>query len=403
MTTRGDVTTRIDAQELIDVSRQWTGLTDFGELDPLKPLRILVQSLNDEACLTASGAAGKRASLIRVLCNRLLLHDAFLRLPQIAEQHIVSPLVIVGLPRSGTTKLHRMIAADPRMQKLPLWKLMYPVRALPPEAGAAADDSDCGGVAPRIALTQAFVDALRTSNRGLFAAHPMLTLEPDEEYFAMEISFQAQLNTSSFHTPSYQRWLDAQPFDNWYIWLRKFLQYQQFVDQSAGQPWVLKAPHHLAYLPLLFQYFPDATVIHCHREPIGAIASYCGLIQAARRGTSYRDAPAEIGRYSLDTSVQRLYAYLQDRPRSEPEHRFVDLAYADIVADAPAAIQTCYEVAGLPLPAASLAAMRAWESANAQHKHGQHRYDLQGFDLTEAEVVAAFRPYSGRFACFLHN
>ncbi len=100
--------------------------------DPRESLHRLVQSLNEEARLTDEGVASKRASLIRVLSNRLLLHDEFVKNPRIADERISGPITILGLPRSGTTKLHRMIAADPRMQKLPLWKLLYPVRALTP-------------------------------------------------------------------------------------------------------------------------------------------------------------------------------------------------------------------------------------------------------------------------------
>ena len=384
----------LDPQQLIGASQQATGLTDFGEVDPRDSLWTLTRALNEEAGLTADGLSAKRASLIRVLCNRLLLQEAFTRNPRIGEETIVSPLVILGLPRSGTTKLHRMIAADPVMQKLPLWRLMYPVKALAPGPGNDIEN--------RIAATEAFVDAIRTRNPSMFAAHPMLALEPDEEYFAMEISFQAQLNTSSFHTPSYQAWLDAQSFDNWYAWLKKYLQYVQFSDAGAGRPWVLKAPHHLAYLPLLFKYFPDATVIHCHREPLSAVASFCGLIHAARLGTSTRNEPNAVGRYSLDMNARRLERYLQDRAELENQHHFVDLAYGDIVHNARAAIARCYAAATLTISAASMAAMLAWEEANAQHKHGQHRYNLRDFGLAEAEVLDAFRDYTARFAQYLH-
>jgi hypothetical protein len=107
----------LDAQELLDTSRRTTGLFALGETDPRESLQRLVKSLNEEACLSAEGASAKRASLIRVLSNRLLLQQAFAANPKIAEQRIHKPIVILGLPRSGTTKLHRMIAADPQMQK----------------------------------------------------------------------------------------------------------------------------------------------------------------------------------------------------------------------------------------------------------------------------------------------
>ena len=172
----------LDAAELIAASRIATGLTDFGEVDPRESLEHLVNSLNEEAHLTDGGAAAKKSSLLRVLSNRLLLQDALARRPEIEAEPILPPVVITGLQRSGTTKLHRMIGADADMQKLPLWRLMYPVQT----AQAPPGERD-----PRILATQMFVDAIRERSPEVYAAHPMMALEPDEEYFAMEISFLA--------------------------------------------------------------------------------------------------------------------------------------------------------------------------------------------------------------------
>ena len=296
-----------------------TGLDHFGEPDPRVSLQELVRSLNDEAQLTAAGAAGKRASLIRVLANRLLLQHAFDSNAALARETIRAPIVILGLPRSGTTKLHRMIAADPIMQKLPLWRLLYPVRALAP--AATAED-------PRIAAARQFVDVLRQRSPDTYAAHPMDALEPDEEYFGMELSFLSNLNTSSFHTPAYERWLDAQAFDSWYAWLEKLLQYTQHSERASGRPWVLKAPHHLGYLPLLFERFPGTTIVHCHRDPVTAVASFCALLQASRRSTSSLDDPQEIGRYVMRIYGTRMQRYLRDRAALESHARFIDVAYA---------------------------------------------------------------------------
>jgi hypothetical protein len=386
-------TTLLDAEDLLVTSRRATGLFDLGKTDPHESLRQLVRSLNDEACLTPEGVAAKRASLIRVLSNRLLLQHAFTENPRIAEQQISKPIVILGLPRSGTTKLHRMIAADPDMQKLPLWKLMYPVRALAPGTGTDVEN--------RIAATEAFVDAIRLNNPQMYAGHPMLAREPDEEYFAMEISFLAHINTSSFYTPSYEAWLDNQPFDNWYVWLKKFMQYAQYTDGTPGRPWVLKAPHHLAYLPLLFRHFPDATIVHCHRDPAVVVPSFCALIGASRRGTSYRYQPDEVGKYILRIYRKRMQLYLRDRVEAEKNHPFVDVRYERIVRDARAVIAECYAAAGLTLSPGSLQAMLAWEASNEQHKHGKHEYRLADFGVTDADIASAFGDYAERFKSFL--
>lgn len=383
----------LDAAEILEASRKATGLSDFGQTDLRESLDRLIRSLNEEARLTPEGAAGKRASLIRVLSNRLLLQNEFNRNPAIAQQRIVKPIVILGLPRSGTTKLHRMIAADPGMQKLPLWKMMYPVRALTPGPGSDVEN--------RIAHTEAFVNAIRTGNPQMYAGHPMLALEPDEEYFAMELSFLAHINTSSFHTPGYEAWLDAQPFDNWYAWLLKFMQYMQFVDGGVAKPWVLKAPHHLAHLPLLFKFFPDATIVHLHRDPAVIAPSFCALIGASRRATTYDYRPHDVGRYILRIYQKRMQAYLRDRASAEKTHRFVDLPYERVLHDAPAAIAECYAAAGIALSDAAKRAMLDWEAGNEQHKHGKHQYNAADFGVTDADIAAAFGEYTRHFQKFL--
>ena len=387
---------RLDAQDLIAQAERATGLSDFGDPDPRESLETLVRSLNDEASLTPAGAAGKALGLVRVLANRLLLHDAFRRNPSIADERIRSPIVILGLPRSGTTKLHRMIGADPVMQKLPLWRLLYPVRALTPPATGTDVDA-------RIEAAAQFVEAIRARSPEAYAAHPMFAEEPDEEYFGMELSFLSHINTSSFHTPSYEAWLDRQPFDSWYVWLTRFLQYAQHVDGAAGRPWVLKAPHHLGYLPLLLEHFPDATVVHCHRDPTVAVSSFCALLHASRRSTSTRDDPHEVGRYVMRIYGGRIRKYQQDRAALESRHRFIDVPYQDIVRDAPAVIARCYAAAGIPLSDSSVAAMRGWEARNEQHKHGRHRYELADFGLTSDDVASVFGPYCARFAEFLER
>jgi len=383
---------RLDANEMLAAACAATGLDVFGEPDPRVSLQELVNSLNDEAQLTEAGATGKRAGLIRVLANRLLLQHAFDSNAALAGERIRPPIVILGLPRSGTTKLHRMIAADPIMQKLPLWRLLYPVRALLP----AATDED-----PRIAAARQFVAVLRQRSPDTYAAHPMDALEPDEEYFGMELSFLSNLNTSSFYTPAYERWLDRQPFDSWYAWLEKLLQYTQHSERASGRPWVLKAPHHLGYLPLLFERFPGTTIVHCHRDPVTAVASFCALLQASRRSTSSLDDPQEIGRYVMRIYATRMQRYLRDRAALESHARFIDVAYAEIVNSAPDVIARCYAAAGLDLPASSLQEMQHWEAANQQHAHGRHRYELADFGLSSASVETAFSAYHQRFQRFL--
>lgn len=382
----------LDAEDLIATARRETGLHDFGEPDIEGPLHILVDSLNAEAFITPAGEVGKRLSLIRALSNRLRLNDALARHPEIERQTIARPIFVVGLPRTGTTKLHRLIASDPRMQSLPLWRLLEPVAKLAPVPGQPD---------PRIASAEAYVDAMRTHSPDMYAAHPMYALQPDEEVFVMELTMLANINATAFRAPSYEAWLKAQTFEPWYVWFKRLLQYIQFADGTEGRPWVLKAPHHLGFMPLLFKYFPDATVVHCHRDPATAVPSHASLALAARRGTSTRPDAHETGRYSLDYNSERMETYVRDRSALDREERFVDVSYRDIVDDADIVVEKIYRAAGVDLTSDVLAAMRAWEDRHQQHKHGAHKYSLEDFGLSPEEVADKFSDYIEKYKKFI--
>jgi hypothetical protein len=382
---------RLDANELIETACKQTGLQDFGSPDIREALCVLVDSLNREARLSPAGIEGTRASFIRVLSNRLKIEATFKQHPEIKDEPIAGPIVIVGLPRSGTTKLHRMMATDPDLQKLPLWKIFNPV-PLPGEAP--------GERSPRIQQAQAFVTALRERHPDFYAAHPMGAEEPDEEEFLMELTFLGYLNALSAHAPTYAQWVHRQPFDGWYRLLREMLQFYQFLDGKLRGHWLLKAPAHLGQLPLLLQYFPGATVVHCHRDPLEAIPSMAGLAAASRRFHSDARQDKEVGEFVLDLWSRQMRRYCEARERLASAHRFVDVAYRDIVRDASGVISRIYAAAGLSLSAEALRRMQAWEQNNTQHKHGRHQYSMAQFGYDEAKLKAAFKEYREQFGHF---
>lgn len=179
------------------------------------------------------------------------------------------------------------------------------------------------------------------------------------------------------------------------------LQYTQRTDCAAGRPWVLKAPHHLGDLPILFRHFPQTTIVHCHRDPGVFVASFCALLHASRLTTSRHVDAKAIGDYALHVYARRMRAYMRDRPIAEQSHPFVDIAYPEIVSNAPSLIRGIYAAAGISLTAASMRAMLDWESGNAQHKHGQHRYALEDYGISLDAIKSVFKDYSARYAQYL--
>jgi hypothetical protein len=382
----------LDVDELIAQAQTETGLHDFGEPDVRGPLHALVDSLNKEANLTPTGEAGRRAALIRALSNRLRLNAAIQSNPKIEEEQIKKPLVVVGLQRSGTTKLQRVLAADPGTQKLPLWRLLQPVPAKPLVPG----EPD-----PRIAAAHAYVKAMQENAPEMYAAHPMYPMEADEEVYVMELAFLANINATAYRAPSFDRWLQQQSFESWYVWFKRLLQYVQHTDGRGDAPWVLKAPHHMGFLPLLFKHFPDAIVVHTHRDPALSIASFASLALAARRANQFTADAHEAGRYCLDYVSGRVRTYVQDRAALGREGQFVDVSYKDLVRDTENVVRKIYEAAGMKLTPEILEAMRTWEREHPQHMHGSHQYSLEEFGLSADEVDLAFAEYKARFAAYL--
>lgn len=382
--------TALDFDEIVAASQTATGLTDFDSPDDLEAFRVLIGALNSEARLLPDGAAGKRLSLIRTLSNRLRIVQARKDHPEIAAQKIKAPIIIVGLPRSGTTKLHRMICANPSVQSLTLWKILNPVPL----------GDDAGECDRRMAIAKAFEDGLRERQPDVYAAHPMAADQPDEDVFALELTAHIFTHCSGTRTPTFKAWLDRQSFRNAYGWLKRFVQVVQFYDGTPNGRWILKAPQHLGYLPDLLRTFPDATIVHCHRAPKVSVASYIAMIVAARRGSSAVADVAEVTDYAVEFWGRAMQRYVRDRAELEKTHKFVDVRYRDIVEDGIGTIKKICAAAGLPLTQADCDAMLAWERANAQHKHGRHGY-VANSDLDDRDVAAAFANYTARFADFL--
>ena len=387
-----DARSDLNVEEIIEGARAQTGLIEIGEPDILEGLEVLVDSLNREGNLRPDGVAAQRASLTGVVANRLRINDAFERQPEIFDEEIRGPIVIVGLPRTGTTKLHRMLAAGAGLQSLPLWKLLFP---------APLGPTPPGGEDPRIALAEQVSAGMRDHFPDFFAGHPMIAREPDEEVWMLDLVMRGWMPCYTATVPSFRSWSDRHGLGTWYSYLRKQLQMFQHHDGSPSKPWLLKAPEHLGQLDLLFETFPDATIVHTHRDPVVAIASIAVLTVASRRMYSDEPDPAEAGRFNLARWSQAMRDYLDERAALEGRQSFVDVPYTEITDDVMPAIERIGEAAGLELGAEAREAMRAWEADNPQGKHGRRRYALSEVGLSESEVREAFSGYLERFGPLL--
>jgi hypothetical protein len=379
---------RLNLEDMLAAARAATGLSDLGEPDILPGLAVLTEALINEARLHPLGVETQRAALTNLISSRLRIADTLARHPEILEEEIMGPIIVTGLARSGTTKMQRMMANDAALKTLPLWRILNPMPLSPAQPGVPD---------PRIAATEQISALMRDHFPDFFAGHPMIAAEPDEESLMSDLAMRGSFTGHACRIPSFDAWMDRQDHHPWYDLLSRMLQIFQWQDGGPRKTWLLKSPSHLGHLDALFEVFPNATVVHCHRDPVMTTASIAQLSEAGRRMYSDVEDLHTTSRYVLKYWSGLMQSYVELRPAYEEQHCFVDVAYREICGDTMAAIARVYGAANLTLTPQARAAMQEWEAANPPGKHGQHRYALEGSGLTAADVRAAFAGYLERF------
>lgn len=381
----------LQPQALLDAAREMTGgLTDFGD-DSFRPgLEKLCASLEADAGLSESGRETFRQKLTAQLANRLWLEDHIRRQPDILEEEVAPPLIIVGLPRTGTTKLHRLLSRDPRFYWMPFWESQMPV----PLPGESLDDPS-----PRIEQGATIVSMMTEAMPQLMAIHPMANEEADEEFMLMEHSFLADFSAYA-RVDRYMEWLVQQDERPAYDFLKRMLAFLQWQKRQRGvtaQRWVLKAPHHIHRMGLLMQAFPGAQVVQTHRDPVESIPSIASFIHTLHG--IYSDTPdAEaVGRSWSARMKTGLEHTMRVRDSAEHRDRFLDVAFSDTVTDPMAVVQRIYDAIGWKPDPEAEAAMQTWlEADNAQHAQSRHDYSPEAFGLSADGLRRDFAPYIAR-------
>jgi len=379
------------AGTIIAAARAVDGLSDFGDESYREPLEKLLWSLEHEAQLNVIGGPVLRQRVIDILATRLRVQEYLKRYPEILDEEIVAPLVIVGLPRTGTTMLHRTIAADPRMVA-PLWyEVRYPCPTLDWDFTARGDK--------RIADAKAEMKAMVDANPDLLAIHPMDAMGPDEDIMLLEQSFYS-FNTQAYaNIPTFDAWVESRdhtPGYEYFKLLLKFLQWQKKRSGQGGQRWALKAPHHLHYMDLIFKVFPDARVVLSHRDPLETIPSLASLI--AGMWVIYSDSadPKEVGRVWSRKFANGMRHTMSVRQKMD-ESQFLDLWFKDTVSQPLIEIQKIYNFLGMDLTEEAKVEMTQWQDFNRRELRPPHEYTLAQFGLSAAGLERQFSAYRKKF------
>jgi hypothetical protein len=354
------------------------------------PLARLLDSLEREAGLSAVGRATQHARIVESLVMRHMLERHEAEHPEIADEQIAAPLVIVGLARTGTTMLHRLLSADPGLYAARWWEVRFP---------APFPGWDWHGPDPRIAEARAQVAWILANQPVLAAIHPWDAEGPDEEIMLMEHSFLSHVPESGANLPSYRAWLDRQDLRPAYAFLRRLLQFLQWQKRRRGETaerWVLKTPMHLGYLDLLFEAFPGAQVIQTHRDPLETIPSVASMYLALWGLAVDEPDPLEVGRQCLERYAGALRRCLAVRD-ALPAERFVDVSYREVARDPLGAVRRIYAAVGRKLTPEAEAAMAAWVAKNPREHRPPHEYAMKTFGYTRQAIEREFAAYRARF------
>jgi hypothetical protein len=393
------------ATVLADAQRK-ESLTDWGAGEFERPLSVLLADY-ERACvdadLNAVGTHLLRSGIVHSLRMRLRAQEWIGRHPEILDERILAPVVVVGMMRSGTTLLQRLLAADPRFNCAYGWEVVEAAPRL---------NQEFSGVDPRIAISEAREAKSRELAPDLFAIHPMYAREAEEEIVFLADAFLSHVPESGAHLPNYRAWLDEQDFTPAYDYLHRmlqFLQWQKRQRNPAGSldgkalsgRWVLKSPAHLGYLDQLRAQFPDLHIVHMHRDPRTTIASGASL--NATLHAMHADA-VDVNRVGAQW-LQRM-GWTNDRAMTIRDSwsletggaaaPVTDIAFDDAVADPIGQVSRVYEAVGLPLTVEAEGAMLRWLDERPREA-ARPAYGLQNNGLRPEQVDDRFALYNKRF------
>ena len=383
---------RLDEADLLAAARRRARLEEYGDPGFLAPFRVLLAALESEAGLSAFGRIATRQHLLQLLVQRLRLEDLIRRHPEILAEEIRAPIVIAGLPRSGTTHLFNLLACDTDLRWLPYWESLEPFPD-PREEGARRQPGPGESDPRRERCARSLVQLERLMP--LFPAMHEFTVEgPHEEIQLLALHFSTQLFEASYRVPSYGEWYRTTDQTPAYAYLRRTLQALQWLRR--GKRWLLKTPQHLENLGPLVRTFPDARFVQTHRDPVRITASLATMVAYGSRMQQRRPDPVAIGRRWAELVENMLRASVRDRDLLPPA-QVLDVRFDEYMKDNFATVERVFAFCREPLGAATRARVRAFLDENPKGKHGTIDYRLEDLGLDAGALRERLRFYCERF------
>ncbi|MDC0886533.1 sulfotransferase [Altererythrobacter sp.] len=381
----------LEMDYLLDRAAAQTGMDDFGDPWFRQPLAVLLQSIREEAQLNAAGDFSAMLQFNQVLMHRLLSEHWYKRHPEILQRTLKRPVVIVGPMRSGTTRLHRLLASDRRFSHMRSFETISPVPRLDFEDVLAGEKRDF-----RPILAKRIMRVARLANPRTLSIHPTGPMEPEEELGLLVASMYGMKHEAQWHVPSYAKWCEGCDATPAYSYLADQLRLIGWSQQASElRPWILKTPQHMLDLPALLNVFPDARLIFTHRDPQQVVGSAASL--AWNQTIIYSDHadPHQIGQEWLRKSHLQVQRMMKAR-ESIPAERMIDVQYDDMDRDWRGTMRRVYRFLDLDMePAAS--AMEDYVERAKDLKRRPHRYSLEMFGLNAGDVRERMGDYIDRY------
>lgn len=368
--------------ELLASAGSRPGNGEWGDLGFVPALELLLQSCAETAELTPDGWQVLNRIVHRHLRNRLAMREHLRQVPGTPPR---KPIVVTGMPRTGTTLLHNLLAQDGEHRTLRLWEALRP-------AAASSTQPDRGTL---VGQARSWLRHSYQVAPDLPTVHPLTAEGPEECDTLLQNSFASQHFDDMFNAERYSHWYATAHLGDAYRYYARQLAQLSAPDPGTEQ-WVLKSPAHLGHLDALLEALPDAVIVLCHRHPRHAVASYASLIRTVRTPHTSRFDPLLAGTQALQRCSLAMQRALATR-QADARARFIDVSYDRLVRDPVRAVSAIYAELGATMRPTVQARMQAWLADNPQHRYGEHRYGPVEFGLDDEQLTEQFGSYLERF------
>jgi hypothetical protein len=371
---------KLEKDHLIQTARRKSGLQFFGKDFWEEPLDRLLYSVNEEAQLSPVGRFITQQRLVNMLAIRLRAENDFSRRPEILEQELYPVQLICGLQRTGTTKLQRLLAADPESRVLLSWEALNPV----PLSDKPNEKEQ------RIRAARLSEKALKLMAPGFFSIHPVEYQQPEEDILLLDTTFMSTTAEATMYVPSYAAWLEQTDQSPAYQYMIKLLKHLQW--QRMAKRWVLKSPHHMEFLGVIKREFPQVQFIWTHREITQSLPSFLSMVAHSQSIFSDEVSPERVADHWVRKTQYMLSKGMEFR-KANPDLHFTDVIYSKLLSKPMDVLAAIYKERG-PLSPELQQRFMETERKNTQNRYGTHSYRLQDFGLNREEVERKMQFYT---------